>query len=131
MHFSAAINGIFWYDPALYTKIYQVLRSPIFDLTDRDAKQMMQRCFTEESEGLHRSYATHQEAMASYQVYVEKLDYLWQQNREMSLMASNSIPQYLATQKTAFQRFEKQHSENLCRCLIYVRYLFQAQIIPP
>ncbi|MFB2893642.1 hypothetical protein ACE1CI_12085 [Aerosakkonemataceae cyanobacterium BLCC-F50] len=40
----------------------------------------------EESEGLHNSYSTHQEAMKSYKVYVEKLDYLWKRNREMSLM---------------------------------------------
>ncbi len=33
-HFSAAINGIFWYDPALYTAIYQVLRSPSFSMDD-------------------------------------------------------------------------------------------------
>ena len=86
-----------------------MLRSPIFNLTEKDAKEMMRRCFTEESEGLHRSYLTHQEAMESYKVYVEKLDYLWKRNREMTLMSSNSIPQYLATQKTAFQRFEQQY----------------------
>jgi len=66
---------------------------------------MMQRCFTEESDGLHRSYQTHQEALASYKVYVETLDYLWQSNREMSLMAANSMPRYLATQHRAFQKF--------------------------
>ncbi len=110
-HFSAAINGIFWYDPALYGKIYRVLRSPIFEMSDRDAKAMMRRCFLEESEGLHRSFLTHQEAMASYKVYIEKLDYLWKRNREMSLMAGNSIPRYLATQQSAFERFER---ENFC-----------------
>ncbi|MDZ8053018.1 MAG: P-aminobenzoate N-oxygenase AurF [Aulosira sp. ZfuVER01] len=107
-HFSSAINGIFWYDPALYSQIYRVLISPIFAMSDKDAKEMIRRCFTEESEGLHRSFLTHQEAMASYKVYVEKLDYLWHRNREMSLMAYNSIPQYLATQQKAFQRFKQQ-----------------------
>ena len=110
-HFSAAINGIFWYDPALYSKIYWVLRSPIFEMSDKDAKEMMRRCFTEESEGLKRSFSTHQEAMKSYQVYVEKLDYLWKRNRDMSLMATNSISRYLANQKRAFQGFE--HRDNL------------------
>ncbi|MBD2200407.1 MULTISPECIES: P-aminobenzoate N-oxygenase AurF [Calothrix] len=111
-HFSAAINGIFWYDPALYNQIYRVLRSPIFSLSDKDAKEMMRRCFTEESEGLHRSFSTHQEAMASYKIYVEKLNYLWERNREMSLMGANSIPSYLATQQRAFQRFIQHQSEN-------------------
>jgi hypothetical protein len=105
-HFSVAINGIFWYDPALYSAIYQVLRSPVFALDEGEAKEMMRLCFTCESEGLHRSYQTHQEAVESYQVYLEKLDYLGKNNREMSLMASHSIPKYLATQRKAFQTFE-------------------------
>lgn len=98
-HFSVAINGIFWYDPALYEPIYQILRSPIFEMGEEEAKEMMRRCFTEESEGLHRSYQTHREAMESYKVYLEKLDYVWKSNREMSIMASNSISKYLTTQK--------------------------------
>jgi hypothetical protein len=107
-HFSVAINGIFWYDPALYYKIYTILRSPIFDLDDQEAKRMMCRCFTEESEGLHRSFLTHQEAIESYKVYLEKLDYLWPSNRNMSLMSSNSIAQYLTIQKRKFKQFEQQ-----------------------
>ena len=111
-HFSVAINGIFWYDPALYSKIYQVLRSPIFSMGHADAKVMMRRCFTEESEGLHRSYQTHQEAMESYKVYVEKIGYLWKSNREMSGMASNSVARYLATQQRALQIFEQQINQD-------------------
>ena len=101
-HFSAAINGIFWYDPALYAAIYQVLRSPIFSMSDIEAKEMMRLSFTQESEGLHRSYQTHTEAMESYKVYLDKLNYVWQSNKQMSLMASNSIPKYLETQTKAF-----------------------------
>jgi hypothetical protein len=104
-HFSAAINGIFWYDPALYQGVYEVLRSPIFAMTGIEAKEMMRRCFTEESEGLHRSYQTHREAMESYKVYLNKLDYVWQSNKEMSLMSSNSISKYLSTQQKSFSSF--------------------------
>jgi hypothetical protein len=106
-HFSAAINGIFWYDPALYEKIYRILRSPVFGMEDLEAKLMMQQCFTEESEGLYKSFQTHQEAMHSYKVYIEKLNYLWTSNREMSLMATNSIPKYLSTQQRAFATFDR------------------------
>jgi hypothetical protein len=104
-HFSAAINGIFWYDPALYSAVYQILRSPVFDMSDAEAKDMMRECFTQETEGLHRSYKTHTEAMESYKVYLEKLDYLWENNRQMSIMAANSIPKYLEIQKQAFANF--------------------------
>jgi hypothetical protein len=102
-HFSAAINGIFWYDPALYPKIYQVLRSPIFGMSDPEARAIMWQCFAEESEGLQRSFQTHQEAMNSYKVYVEKLNYLWKSNREMTLMGKSSIAQYLDTQRRALK----------------------------
>lgn len=104
-HFSAAINGIFWYDPALYSKIYQVLRSNVFGMEVEEAKTMLQRCFTEESEGLYLSYQTHQEALTSYKAYVEKTTYLWKSNREMSLMASSDISKYLATQRHALKKF--------------------------
>ncbi|MGJ3247165.1 MAG: P-aminobenzoate N-oxygenase AurF [Elainellaceae cyanobacterium] len=104
-HFSVAINGLFWYDPALYASIYRLLRSDLFGMDDADAKMMMRRCFTEESDGLHRSYQTHCEAAESYKIYLEKVDYAWQQNRTMRLMASNSIQQYLKTQRVAFRKF--------------------------
>lgn len=103
-HFSTAINGIFWYDPALYSAIYRVLRSHTFNLTHTEAIQMVQVCFTQETEGLHRSHQTHTEAMTSYKVYLEKIDYAWKSNKEMSIMASNTIPRYLKTQQKAFQK---------------------------
>lgn len=111
-NFSVAINGIFWYDPALYSAIYQVLKSPIFSMSDSEAKEMMQACFTEESEGLYRSHKTHQEAMESYKVYLESLDYIWPSNLEMSLMSSNSISKYLAVQKKSLAQWKKSN-ENI------------------
>lgn len=104
-HFSAAINGIFWYDPALYSAIYLILRSPHFAFSDREAQAMLQACFTQETAGLHRSYQTHREAVAAYQAYLDRVQYLWGSNRELSLMAANSIPRYLATQQRALQRW--------------------------
>ncbi|MDV3350633.1 P-aminobenzoate N-oxygenase AurF [Leptothoe sp. LEGE 181152] len=103
--FSVAVNGIFWHDPALYPKVYQLLRSPLFSMDDGDAKAMMQACFTEESEGLHRSYKTHQEATASYQAYLDPLDYVWPSNRTMAIMQNASIEGYLHTQRQALFRF--------------------------
>ncbi len=110
-HFSVAINGIFWYDPALYLAIYEILRSPIFSMSDTDAKEMMRLSFTEETEGLHRSYKTHSEAMESYKVYLDKLDYVWDSNRKMSIMAANSIPKYLEIQRKAFANFLRTRPE--------------------
>jgi hypothetical protein len=104
-NFSATINGIFWYEPALYPAVYQILRSHIFGMDDLEAKEMMQSCFTEETEALHCSFDTHREAVDSYKVYLEPLDYVWKSNKEMSLMSANSIPKYLVKQKQEFQRW--------------------------
>lgn len=103
--FSVAVNGIFWHDPALYLKVYELLRSHIFAMNDAEAQTMMQACFTQESDGLHHSYQTHQEAMASYRAYLEPLDYVWSSNRAMKIMEQASIEQYLHTQRRALPRF--------------------------
>jgi hypothetical protein len=106
-HFSTAINGIFWYDPALYKCIYEILRSPIFSFSNSDAIDMMRRCFTEESQGLHKSFQTHSEAVESYKAYLEPLKYIWKSNKEMSIMSANSIEKYLDRQKQALSHFIK------------------------
>jgi hypothetical protein len=109
-NFSAVINGIFWYDPALYQAVYQILRSPIFSMDDAEAQQLMARSLTQETDGLHRSFQTHQEAMASYKVYLEKLYYVWASNREMRLMGGNSIGQHLQVQQREWQKFRVDRS---------------------
>lgn len=108
---SVAVNGIFWYDGALYPVIYAILRSPHFGLTPPEAMEMLRQCFTEESEGLHRSFQTHQEAIDSYQAYIAPLDYLSLANRSMTLMASNSPAKYLKRQAQALQSFRQHHPE--------------------
>ena len=130
-HFSAAINGIFWYDPALYPAIYQVLRSPAFGMGDREAQEMMAVCFTQESEGLHRSYNTHQEAMESYKVYLDKLDYVWKSNREMAIMGANSVSKYLATQKIAFKKYLSTGTAFSLQPLRTEMMLLKPEPIPP
>ena len=105
--FSAVINGIFWHDPGLYETVYRLMRSPLFSLSDRDTQDMMRRCFTQESEGLHQSYQTHHEAMTAYQAYLEPLDYVWPSNRQMALMAKASVEKYLARQRRSLSLFFK------------------------
>ena len=41
-HFSTAVNGLFWYDPALYPKVYKILRSPVFGMSHGQARRMME-----------------------------------------------------------------------------------------
>ncbi|MEM9923649.1 MAG: P-aminobenzoate N-oxygenase AurF [Cyanobacteria bacterium P01_D01_bin.50] len=111
-HCSVAVNGIFWYDAALFPVIYSIFRSPVFKMSDTEAKDMMRRCFTEETEALHNSFQTHREAIESYKVYLQPLDYLWKSNREMSLMANNSISRHLDRQRKAFQKWMMNNSKD-------------------
>jgi hypothetical protein len=104
-HFSTAINGLFWYDPALYPKIYKILRSPVFQMTDKEARQMMGECFTKENEGLHLSAKSRQIAMDSYCEYLSGLAYVNRDNKEMAIMRRNSVDKHLANNRSALKNF--------------------------
>lgn len=104
-HFSVAIKGIFWHDPPLLPTIYRLLRSPHFGMNDRDAREMLRRCFTEESAGLHEAHRIHREAVESYRAYVTPLDYVSRDNRQMSLMARSTLEGYLVRTRAALARF--------------------------
>ncbi len=107
-YFSAAINGIFWYDPALYGRIFKLLRSPHFGLDDRAALEMMRRCFTEESEGLHESFRTHRTALESYKRYLDPLEYVAADNKAMKHMAKSTVAGWVERNRKEFMRFERE-----------------------
>lgn len=104
-HVSVAINGIFWYDPALYGTVKKLLTSPIFNLSALESEAMIRACFGQETEALHRSFQTHREAGESYQVYLEPLDFIDSNNKSMALMKKNSIECYLKVQNKALNHF--------------------------
>ena len=107
-HFSAAVNGIFWYDPALFTPVYRLLRSPAFGLEHEAAVGMIERCFCAESEGVQAAARTHREAVESYRLFVEPVGWLSAGNKDMRHMAGNDVGRYLATNRAAFRRFRAQ-----------------------
>ncbi len=104
-HFSTAVNGLFWYDPALFATVYKILRSPFFKMDDHDAREMLWRCFGEESEGLHLSAQSRQLAMESYRHYLADLDYVDAINKEMRIMSRNSVALHLKTNRRALKQF--------------------------
>jgi hypothetical protein len=104
-HFSTAIRGIFWYEPALFHIIYKLFRSGIFNMDDSEAKQMLTACFAKESAGLQSSFDMHRTAVESYKVFVESADYLSSANREMRAMEKSSIAAYLKRNKNLLARF--------------------------
>jgi hypothetical protein len=104
-HFSTAINGLFWYDPALFGKIYKILRSTVFKMTDAEARQMMTACFTKENAGLQLSARSREIAMNSYCEYLADLDYVSRENQEMQIMRRNSIEKHLQTNRRELRKF--------------------------
>jgi hypothetical protein len=104
-HFSTAINGLFWYDPALFPKVYKILRSPVFGMNDSEARQMMEACFTEENEGLLASERSRQIAIDSYREYLADLNYVDRANKEMAIMRRNSVARHLAMNRRELKRF--------------------------
>ena len=107
-HFSTAINGLFWYDPALFPKVYKILRSPIFGFDQRQAKEMMEACFTQESDGLHLSANSRDIAINSYREYLAPLDYVDRENKELAVMRRNSIARHLDTNRRELNKFFRQ-----------------------
>lgn len=104
-HFSVAVNGIFWYDPALFEPIYRVLRSAAFGMDHDEAMRMVFRCFCEDSEGVQAAAITHREAAESYRRFVEPIHWLTPDNREMRHMARNNVGRYLKVNRTAYAAF--------------------------
>jgi hypothetical protein len=104
-NFSTAINGLFWYDPALYPVVYKILRSPIFGMGREQAKAMMRDCFTSENDGLHQSARSRDIAMNSYKEYLAGIDYVDGTNKEMAIMARNSTRRHLDTNRRELKRF--------------------------
>jgi hypothetical protein len=120
-NFSTAINGLFWYDPALFPVVYRVLRSSIFGMSHREAKEMMTSCFGGENDGMFASENSRQLAISSYREYLSDLEYVDADNKEMSVMRKNSVARHLSTNRRGLEHFfraiETSHEPQLLRRL--------------
>jgi hypothetical protein len=105
-NFSVVVNGLFWYEPSLFEPIYRILRSNLFDMDDREARDMMRRCFCEENDAVHASFNTMDTAIQSYKKYLDPLDYVNAQNKDLSIMRKTTIQKYLDTNRKAFRNFK-------------------------
>ncbi len=105
--FNCSVNGIFWYEPAIFDTIYKILRSRVFGFSKPEALTVMEQCFCQENEGVHGAFATHQVARESYAQYLAELDFLTPENRQVTLMKRSSIPEYLHTNRRAFAHFRQ------------------------
>ncbi|MCS5710313.1 P-aminobenzoate N-oxygenase AurF [Candidatus Berkiella aquae] len=104
-NFSVVVNGIFWYEPALYRTMYQLLTSNVFNMDKHEALNMLKRCFTQENEAMHKSFELHNIAIASYKALLSPLAYLNKTNKEMTIMSKNNIGLHLKQNQRQFKRF--------------------------
>lgn len=104
---SCAVPGIFSDDAAYMPLIYEMLRSPLFDLSAEEALQTIEDCFCREDDGFHVAAKYHQRAFKQNLEYLEGIDGLLGVNRELKIMASASIPKSLKNNIQAFQRFRQ------------------------
>jgi len=100
------MTGLFWYDPALFQKSYDILRSSVFRMNHQEAIIMLEACFTTEHEGLNQSALSRQVAMESYLDYLSKIPYLNQTNLQLSIMSKNSIQKHLEQNCKSFKEFK-------------------------
>lgn len=106
-NFSIAVNGIFWYDPAIYKTIFQLLTSDLFKMDKKEALHMIEMCFCKENEAIHLSYKTHQTAKESYINYLDSLNYVSKENKLGGQMRYTTIEKYLLENQANFKQFKR------------------------
>lgn len=106
-HFNSSVNGIFWYEPAIFQSIYEILTSTQFRLDKKEALIMIKKCFCEENEGIQLAKKTHEVATQSYEQYLQDLDFLKPETKKMDLMKKSTIEKYLATNKRQYINFHQ------------------------
>jgi hypothetical protein len=114
---SVTVRGLFWHDPAAFSSVYRVLRSPIFGFDHGAALGWLRACYAEESEAMHLAHATHAEARASYQRFVEPLAHLDARNREMAVMGRTTLAGTLADNRAALARWTRREAPALRRAV--------------
>ena len=103
-HVSVAVKGLFWYEPALLTRVQRLLRSHVFGMDDGAAREMLWKCFGEENQAVHDSFGIHRQAVQAYRKYLDPLAYVNRHNKTMAHMSGNSVPRYLAVNRRALRR---------------------------
>jgi len=105
-NFSTVVNGLFWYEPALFEPVYKILRSSHFGMDDKEAMDMMKRCFCEENQAVHDSFGTMTTAIESYKKFLDPLDYVNGPNKNLSIMRRMNVEKYLLNNRKAMSKFK-------------------------
>ena len=105
-NFNITVNGIFWYEPAIFPIIYELLLSEPFQMESREALEFMEKSFTRENKGIELAANTHRVAQESYAQYLEGLDYINKKNRDVVHMKNTTVEKYLKTNQREMKKFK-------------------------
>ena len=83
------------------------MRSKVFNMGHEEAIEAIRKSFCEESEGMLASYKTHRESVDSYKAYLQDFQYINKENKELAIMASNTLEKHLKTNRDAFASFKR------------------------
>jgi hypothetical protein len=105
---SGGIPAIFRTDDTFMLSFYRLLQSPVFNMSDQEALEWLQKCLCQEHEGFHLTLKYHERLLTDLRRLFDPIDYLWPVNREMRLMASGgSISKAIQNNTKAFEQFSR------------------------
>lgn len=105
---SGGIPAIFRNDDTFALSFFRLLQSPVFDMSEREALEWLQKCLCQEHEGFHVTLKYHQRLLSDLRRLFEPIDYLWPVNRELRVMAKGgSMDQAIQSNIKAFEQFSK------------------------
>lgn len=93
-------------DFTIFELVYQLLRSPVFEFSQAEAKRWMSQCFCEEHKGIHTAATNRNRLLKDLQDFFADIGYLSPVNRSMNKMAtSGGIESALKQNKKVFNQF--------------------------
>lgn len=105
---SAGLPATFRDDEPFMPAFYRLLTSPVFNFSDQEALDWMERCLCTEHEGFHVNLKYHHILLTDLRRFFDRLTYLWPVNREMRIMAQGgSIERAIAKNTQSFQQFAR------------------------
>lgn len=105
---SGGLPAIFRSDDTFILSFYKLLQSPVFNMSQEEALQWLEKCLCQEHDGFHLTLKYHQRLLTDLRRLLNPIDYLWPVNREMRVMASGgSINKAIQQNVKAFEQFSR------------------------
>ena len=105
---SGGLPTVFKNDGLFMLSFYQLLRSPVFEMSFSEALYWLEQCLCQEHEGFYSNLKHHQRLLSDLRRFFDGMDYLWPVNREMSIMAAGgSLNKAVQSNRKTFKQFSR------------------------